>query len=344
MYGKKMVIILNIICPILSLYNISITTKGMKAGKYHQIYYTRYMGRPIEVLMNGYSLTENNDYKYENNYLSIRSKFSNNNITLIWDDSIGQEDIMTDLSNMDLIDDNINVQSNNINTNILNDESNSINVNTNNIFSDIIFNEKSLNTQNINKDEISEEIFTDLSLSDLNNKQKSYKENQIDSSQENIIEFRKNRYLTEESNENIQTTSQIKETLKEINSDNSDLFISGTTNKINKKDILSDKTTEVDSDKLFIDEPKESTIIQIPKKETSNEIIKDDDDDDSFISHLTYKKHNGDIMSDSTLNTENIFETNPPSTIFEEHIEIKKINLNAEDMFKDCEVIETIDF
>ena len=211
------------------------------------------MGRPIEVYMNDIILTENNDFKYKNNYLYIRSKSSeNNNIALVWNDSIGQEDIMFDSTNMILIDDNIN------------DESNNINEFNNDIFSDKL--DKNLTKEN------TEEIFIDLSTNTPNNNRQR----------------RLNEYDT---------------------------------------DSIEANNNENKEEKFLIDKLEE-------KKETSKTIINNNDNEDLFI---TYKTNDFDLMSDSTLNTENIFETNPPSTIFEEHIEIKKINLNAENMFKDCE-------
>ena len=142
MYDKKIIFILNILCPILSLYNISITTKRMKTNSYHKIYYTRYIGRPIEVYMNELILLENNNFKYKNNYLYIRSNQSVNHITLVWDDSIGEGDIMYDSTNM-----------------ILNDESNNINAKSNEIFMDKFMIEKPLNYKIPNKDGISDLLY-----------------------------------------------------------------------------------------------------------------------------------------------------------------------------------------
>ena len=102
MVGKKIILILNIIFPIFSLYNITLTTTGMENSKYYKILYTKYIGRPIDIVIHD---DIPNDIKYKNNkYLYIRSNSDKIKITLIWDDSIGEGDNIYYTTDLSLID------------------------------------------------------------------------------------------------------------------------------------------------------------------------------------------------------------------------------------------------
>ena len=92
--GKTLLVMLNILCPILSLYNISLTTIEMDNSIYYKILYTKHIGRPIDILICDEISGENYDIIYAKNYLYIRSNISRINITLVWDDSIGERDII----------------------------------------------------------------------------------------------------------------------------------------------------------------------------------------------------------------------------------------------------------
>ena len=101
MYDNKIIIIiLNIIYPILSLYNISLTTIGMNNCDFCKILYTEYIGKPINILIDDYIAIEYNDYQYKNNCLYIHSNKSVINIILVWNDSLGEEDIIIDSTNI----------------------------------------------------------------------------------------------------------------------------------------------------------------------------------------------------------------------------------------------------
>ena len=92
----KYLIILNFICPILSLYNISLKTIVLNESVSYRILNTRFIGKPIEIYFDnieeGYF-----DRRYENDYLVIQVNISRSiNITLVWNESIGEvEEIPT---------------------------------------------------------------------------------------------------------------------------------------------------------------------------------------------------------------------------------------------------------
>ena len=105
MVGKKIILILNIIFQIFSLYNITLTTTGMENSKYYKILYTKYIGRPIDIVIHDDIPNVYYDIKYKNNkFLYIRSNSDKIKITLIWDDSIGEGDNIYFTTDLSLID------------------------------------------------------------------------------------------------------------------------------------------------------------------------------------------------------------------------------------------------
>ena len=180
MNSTKIIVILIILCPVLSLYNISINTTGMENWVYHKILYTRYIGRPIEILINDNIPIENKDFRYKNNYLYVRTKYSQINVVLVWDDSIGEGDIILDSTNSLIINDDNNITK----------ESDNINQNTNEIFSDKNIIIKKTSRQEIMvKENTSEEIFTDSLFNDSNNEQRRLEENEIKISKVGLVKL-----------------------------------------------------------------------------------------------------------------------------------------------------------
>ena len=78
------------IYPIVSLYNISLVTIEIKNYDYYPILNTRYIGKPMKIYFNDCLTNEDYDFKYENDYLFIRTNDNFVNIVLSWDNSIGE--------------------------------------------------------------------------------------------------------------------------------------------------------------------------------------------------------------------------------------------------------------
>ena len=84
-------ILLNLIYPILSFYNISIKTIEINESVYYPILNTLLIGKPIHIYINDSLLFEDNDYYYNESYLFIQSNFSGNiQVLLVWDETIGE--------------------------------------------------------------------------------------------------------------------------------------------------------------------------------------------------------------------------------------------------------------
>ena len=107
MHGNKIIIILYIISPILSFYNISLTTTEIKNYTYSKILYTKFIGKPIDVLIDNCKAFENKDYFYIGSYLYIQSGNSKINVVLVWNDSIGEGDNISDSTEILYKDDNV---------------------------------------------------------------------------------------------------------------------------------------------------------------------------------------------------------------------------------------------
>ena len=103
MVVNKLILILNIIHRIFSLYNITLTTTGMQNMKYYKIFYTRYIGRPIDIVICDNIANAYYDIKYKNKYLYIRSNSDKMKITLILDDSIGEGDNIIETTDLPFI-------------------------------------------------------------------------------------------------------------------------------------------------------------------------------------------------------------------------------------------------
>ena len=86
----KYLIIINLIYPIVSLYNISLVIIEIKNYDYYPILNTRYIGKPMKIYFNDCLTNEDYDFKYENDYLFIRTNDNFVNIVLSWDNSIGE--------------------------------------------------------------------------------------------------------------------------------------------------------------------------------------------------------------------------------------------------------------
>ena len=192
-YSFIYLIILSIIHPILSDYNITITTIELNESIYYPILNTYYIGKPIEINISDCSEYEVYDYKYIEDILYIRTNCTFTNLTFVWDDTIGivehdiirstnifTTDIYTDIidtSNI-ILSDTYNIFKNEETTKNFIDQTTNNQIIIDDIDTDTDTNaiNKGHTTDIINKEKNSyKELFTsDIQLTDIQSEQNSF--------------------------------------------------------------------------------------------------------------------------------------------------------------------------